>query len=457
MKPTREWALPVIAVALLGVAFILPGHDAHTRPSKSVKVTQAAYACPILGGTAVATGRYAAHNGATTSAKSLPDRRELSALSTSTGWAESTVNGQALLVNASDPKGAGAVGFTAEKPATKSGGGLSVGQCPGVVEDAWFVGAGSGSKHFTTVTLTNLSDAPAVADISLWGQKGPIDAVDSQGIVLKSYQSRTIKLETLAAGEPELAIHVNSRRGAMSVAARDTSTAVFAGTEAIPATSAPSRAQTLSGLAAKNSSKQLILLNPGNTTARVKVEALGTDGALVPTGLEDVKVPAGRVKVLDLPKSAGDGAKALRLTSDFPLSAGVRMASSSKDFAYAVGGPVLDGPAIAPLSIKEFLTDATLVLTAPKAKATVSVTAYDADMKKVGSTTLTLKAESTDSIDLGKKDLFDVAQSKIAYVVVSSIGDVTGSAIYTNSTGLSAVPLRSVPLKTLAPDVRPGH
>ena len=457
MRITREWLLPVVAAAILAIGFVLPGHGADTRPPRPVTVTQSSYACPLTKDTSVATGRYVTHAGASTSARSQPNGQEVSSLGTTSGWAQSDVNGEALVVATSDPQGSGAVGFTAEEPATKAGGGLSAAACPGVVEDGWFLGAGSGSKHFTTLSLTNLTNAPAIADVSLWGKKGPIDAVDSKGIVLSAFQSRTIKLETLAAGEPELAVHVHSRRGAMSIAARDTSTAVFSGTEAIPASSAPSKSQLIPGLEAKTSSKQLLLLNPGNTTARVKVEALGTDGSLVPTGLDDVKVPAGRVEVLDVPKSAGNGVLGLRLTSDFPLSAGVRMATSAKDFAYAVGGPVLDGPAIAPLSVGGKLKGAKLVMTAPKAKATVSVTAYDKDMKKVGATTLALKADSTDAIDLGKKGLFDVAQNKVAYVVVTSVGDVAGSAVYTNGDGLSAIPLRSAPLKTDAPDVRPGH
>lgn len=457
MKITREFLLPVVAAGLLAVAFVLPAHDTESHRPSTVTVTQSSYACPLTKDMSVATGRYAAHPGASVSTRIQPDGQQNAALGRTTGWAEAAVSGDALIVGTSDPKGSGAVGFTAERPATKAGGGLSASQCPGVVEDGWFVGAGSGSKHFTTLSLTNLTGAPAIADVSLWGTKGPIDAVNSKGIVLTAFQSRTVKLENLAAGEPELALHVHSRRGAMAIAARDTSTAVFAGTEAIPATSAPATSQVIPGLDAKTGSKQLLLLNPGDTTARVKVEALGKDGAFVPTGLDDVKVSAGRVKVLDMPKSAGDGLLGLRLTSDFPLSAGVRMAASAKDYAYAVGGPVLDGPAIVPLSITGMLKDAKLIMTASRKTSTVSVTAYDEAMKKVGSTTLALKASSTGSIDLGKKKLFEAAQDKIAYVVVTSVGAVVGSAVYANGSGLSAIPLRSVPLRTEAPDVRPGH
>ena len=457
MRPSREWALPFVAAAVVAAAFALPGQSKDNHRPRTVTVTQSSYACPVAKGTSIATGGLASHAGSRTTARSVLDRLPIAALGSTTAWGEGSLDAGALLVNAVDPQGAGAVGFTAQTPSKKTGGGLAAGQCPGVVQDAWFLGAGSGAKHFTTVTLTNLSDSPAVADVMLWGQNGRIDAIDAKGIVLTPLQTKDVRLESLAAGEPELAVQVHSRRGAMSIAARDTSTAVFAGTEPIPTTTEPARSQILPGIAADTSRKQLLLLNPGDTTARVKVEALGKDGALVPTGLDDLKVSAGKVTVLDLPKSAGNGPLALRLTSDFPLSATVRMAQSNKDFAYAVAGPLLDGPAIMPMSVKGLLKDARVIVTAPKAKATVTVTAFGKDMKEQGSTTLSLKADSTGSLDLGKKKLFRIAPGKIAYFVVTSLGDVAGSAIYTNGSGLSAIPLRAVPLKTLAPYVRPGH
>ncbi|MEO6472201.1 MAG: DUF5719 family protein [Aeromicrobium sp.] len=457
MRPTREFLLPLVAAAVLAVVWVLPAHVDAERAPHAVKVTQSAYSCPIVGGTTVVAGRLAAHPGSKATATALPSGEAVKRLVSSNSWVDSPVEGDALLAMTTDAKGAGPVGFTGGVATKKDGGGLSVGSCPGVVQDAWYLGAGSGAKHLTTVTLTNLSDSPAVADISMWGDHGPVDAVNADGIVLESFQTRRITLESLAAGEPDLAVRVQSRRGALSAAVRDTSTAVFGGTEPISSTLSPTRHQVIPGIAGGAGSKQLLLLNPGRTTARVRVEALGKDGALVPTGLDDVKVGAGRTISLDLPKSAGNDPLALRLTSDYPLSGSVRTAESNKDYTYAVAGPVLDGPAIVPVSIKGVVKDATLVLTAPKKSATVTVTAYDSKMRKQGDTTLALKADTTGTIDLGKAKLFDVPSGDIAYVVVTSAGSVEGAAVYANGKGRSAMPLSPAPLKTLAPDVRSGH
>jgi len=457
MSVPRIFVLPVIAGAIVAVAAIFPGAETEKRAPSSVTVTQSIYACPVADGKTVATGRVATHDGARVKALALPGKKSVEALAPVDAWNETDVDARSLAVGTADARGAGAVGFYGGVASGKDGGGFGVSACPGVNQDSWFVGAGSGSRHDSTMTLTNLSDSPAIADVSLWGNEGSIEAVDAEGIVLKGFETRRIKLDSLAAGEPELAMHVHSRRGALSVAVQDTSTSVFRGTEPLTQTSAPARRQVISGVAPGASGRQLVAVNPGNATARVKIHALGKDRAFVPTGLDDVKIPAGKVKVMDLPKSVGDSAVALRLTSDHPLSASVRVSPGNKDFEYAVAGHALEGPAVAPLSLGGLLTNASLLLTAPDAKAKVAITAFDARMTKQGSVEAALKAGSTQSFDLGKKGLFDKSLADLAYVVVTPTGDVQGAALYTRGAGASALPLTAAPLKTLAPQVRPGR
>ena len=458
MRSLKFLFFPILAVAIIAAAFALPTKEIEPRAPRSVTVTQSSYACPTVGGTTVATGRVATHRESQATAMALPAKSSIDALTPVDSWNDAAAgDAQSVVVSTTDARGAGAVGFFGAMASGKDGGGLGVGRCPGVVQDAWYVGGGSGAKHFSTLTLTNLSDSTAVADISLWGKEGIVDAVNSDGIVLDARETRRITLDSLAAGEPELAVHVQSRRGALSVAMRDTSTAVFGGTEPLAETKAPARQQVITGIASGAANRQLITLNPGDTTARVKIEALGKDGTFVPTGLDGVKVPAGKVEVINLPKAVGAGGVALRLTADQPLSASVRTAPTNKDFAYAVAGQPLVGPAIAPLSIGDVLRDARLLLTAPGAKADVTVTAYDAKMTKQGSVDVRVNAGSTVSYDLSKKGIFDQPLADLAYVVVTSSGQVQGAALYSRGDALSALPLATAPLKTLAPQVRRGR
>ena len=54
------------------------------------------------------------------------------------------------------------------------GGGLAVDTCGGIVDEAWFVGAGAVTRGVSTLVLTNLSDVPAVADVELFGVGGVV-------------------------------------------------------------------------------------------------------------------------------------------------------------------------------------------------------------------------------------------------------------------------------------------
>lgn len=457
MRSLKAFVLPVLAGAIVVAAATLPRPESEARTPDSVTVRQTSYACPTADGSAVAAGRVATHKGARAEAVALPGKGPVDALTPVDAWNETKVDSDSVVVSTADARGAGAVGFFGGIAASRDGGGLGVGACPGVNQGSWFVGAGSGDRHFSTMTLTNLTGSPAIADLSLWGEEGSVEAVDAEGIVFEAYETRRITLESLAAGEPELAMHVNSRRGALSVAVQDTSTAVFRGTETLTPTAAPAQRQVIAGIAAGVTGRQLVAVNPDNQTARVKIEALGKDGVFVPTGLDDVKIQADKVKVIDLPKSVGADAVALRLTSDHPISASVRVAPGNKDFGYAVAGRPLTGPAVAPLSLGGLLNDGKLLLTAPRAKASATVTAYDSSMTRQGSVDYEVKAGSTRSYDLGKKGQFDKPLADLAYVVVTPNGDVQGAALYTRGSGVTAVPLTAAPLKTVAPQVQPGR
>ena len=453
----RIFALPVAAAGIIAVAAVLPHTDTEIRSPDSSTVTQSSFACPTRGDTTVAAGRITSHPGAKSTALALPERSAVKSLEPVDRWNVDEVNADAVVVANSDQRGAGAVGFFAGTGTKKDGGGLAVSACPGVTQDAWYLGAGSGGQHFSAMTLTNLADAPAIADVLMWSDEGEVDAVEAAGIVLDPFETRRIRLDDLAAGEPQLAVHVKSRRGALSVAMNDTSTSVFAGTEPINPTGAAQKRFVIPGITSGASGRQLLAFNPGDTTARVKVESLGKSGPFVPTGLEDKKVEAGRLAMIDLPASVGGDATALRLTSDQPITASVRMAPTNKDFAFATSAAPLTGPAVLPLSIGDELDKVRLLLTAAGAASNVRVTAYDDTMKAKGSVDVPVKAGSTRSYDLAKKGRFDESLDDLAYVVLTPSGSIRGAGQFTKGDGISIVPLQDAPLTTFAPDVRPGR
>ncbi len=234
----RTFFIPLVAAGLVIGAYVVPKPSESPRRPDGVKVTQTTYACPAGAGITVAAGQLTPGDKATASV--LPGKATDSKLGNPATWRTSEVDGGGVIVEQSG-RASGAAGFFGATAKKASGGGLVVGSCPDLVDDAWFLGLGSGAKHFSSVILTNVGDTPAAVDLELWGPEGKIDAVDSNGIVIKPFTTSRVRLDDLAAGEPELALRILRRRGSVSAVVNDLSTAVFGGTEPVTATAGPTR------------------------------------------------------------------------------------------------------------------------------------------------------------------------------------------------------------------------
>lgn len=443
----RTAAFPLIAVVLIALATLAPSDDDESaRPPSTVPVTQSAYACPAGSVITVAAGQVAA--GTSGTADALPDRTPVEALGDAGSWRTAVVDAPGVAVE-QQGEGSGAVGYFAGTAPKSGGGGLVVGSCPGIIDDAWLLGLGSGNKHFSTLILTNLAGSPAAVDLTLWGPQGKIDAVSADGIVIEPHSVSRIRLDSLAAGESELAVHVHRRRGSVSAVVNDTSTATYRGTEPISAARPPGRHQVIGGLVAGTSGRTLLVLNPGSSTARVDVEVIGAEGTFTPSGFEQVVVKGGTVAAVTVPDTAGAGAQAIRLTSDEPVSSTVRMAPTVNDYAYAEATVPLTGPAVVPVDLGAQKGAPALVLTAPSAEATVEIQAFDAAMAPLASSSVTIPAGTT---QVAAPDA-----TGAAYLVVTPKGDVVAAATYTgDGDGVSSLALQGAPVSVLGPQVRPA-
>lgn len=446
----RTVAPPVVAALLIGLAFLLPDGSDAERPPGPVSVERSAYACPAGAGISVAAGQIAA--GTSASAQSLPDRTTLDSLGDATSWRRDTVDASGVVMDQQGRR-SGAVGFFSQVAGKAAGGGLVVGSCPPTVDDTWYVGAGSGGKHLSTLVLTNLSSSPAVADVSFWGPEGKIDAIDAEGIVVEPFTVRRVELRDLASGEADMAVRVERRRGSLAVAGLDSSTAVFRGTDALEPTAAPRRDQVVAGMPAGAGTRTLMLVNPSTSTARVGVQVVGPKGRFAPKGLDSVKVDAGRFTSVTVPKSAGKDGAALWLRSDQPVAASVRVAPGAKDRAVVEATPVLDGSAVVPVDLGVGTDPPELVLTAHGRAGRVRLEAFDERMRSQGTADVSVDADTTKTVDLGSKKVLDAKD--MAYVVVRSDGGVAGAATYSRGGGIASLGLTEAPVTVLGPQVRP--
>jgi len=452
MNTVRRWVdilgLPILAAALAAGVAVLPSPSSEDGSTRRVKVTQTTYACPAdddttwgLGQIEAGTERRLLARGTGDTTSSDADRWSVVAPGTD----------QAVVVQ--DGSGSGAAGFYASVRRTSAGGGLSVGHCPGVADDEWFLGLGSADKRSSTLVLTNMSDTPAVADVSLWNSQGVVDAVHAKGISVKPFAVRRIAVSDLAAGEPGMALRLERRRGLLSAVVQDSSTATFAGTEPIEGSLSPRKDQLIPGIDGGARGKTLLLLNPGQQTARVAVSTFSADGPLAAEGLQDVKVKPGRYRELTVPAAAGGGRQAWHVTSDQPVAAAVRVSPNPKDFAVAESGSVLDGPAIVPVELGSGVSEPRLLLTAPGETATATVVAYDSRMRELGRTKVEIGARTTARV----KTASVAEDGPPAYLLVLPEGraPLVGAATYTDGDRVSSLRLISAPTTIEVPVVRP--
>ncbi len=453
-RPPLVLILPLVAALLVALVGLLPPGSASREGPRAVRAEGSTYACAAAPD--VATGQVRPVGGA--AARTVPGGAVVRDVVDPRRWVRSDLadvleGGARALVVTRTGGSAGGVGFATGVLDGDEGGGLVVGACPGVVDDAWYVGLGSDARHRSELVLTNLGEAQAVVDVSFWTPDGPVETVGGDGIVVEPGSSRRLALDELAAGEPTLGVHVSRRRGAVAVAALDTSTGDRDGSELVDPTSAPARDQVVAGLPPGETGRTLHVLNPADRTATVQVEAVGQRGPFVPEGLGDLRVGPGRVATLDLPRSVGSGRVALRVRSDVAVVPSVTVAPTTDDLAVLEPARRWRGPAVVPLRGGVGVPE--LVLTAPDEQAgprTVVLEARGPDERVLDRAEVRVEAGTTVGLDPAEELELDDATS----LVVRSTGGVVGSATYRDGDGLAALRLDAAPTTVPAPRVVPA-
>ena len=349
-------------------------------------------------------------------------------------------DGHALLLHGEGAQARGLFGarFSSGRP--------SAAECAAPAGVRWFVGAGSGAAHLSTLTLANPDGGPAVADVTIWSIDGKLEQIESRGLTIPGGHVSMLPLERLAPNANELAVRVVVARGRLSSMLRDEYGDVGGPvrTDGLPATATPARAQLLPALTRKASSRVLTLVNPSGNEARVKLQLVGARSTFTPTGLDEIRVPAGRVVVTDLTKALSsviaEEDVALRLESTAPVAAGLRE---------IVAGDLVHHPAVA-------LTDGSTAAALPAAGTRSVVVSAGASSGQVTLTWTGVKdAPAVVRMAPGTTQAFDVPKGATAVVVSSKVEYVAAVRVL-SSEGATVLPLRPLLTDLLVPSVRPA-
>ncbi len=94
--------------------------------------------------------------------------------------------------------------------------------CRAPASDQWFTGLGAAARHSSVLELVNPDPGPAVADITVIGPRGPVDAPSLRGITVPGGRSLRLDLAREIPLRGELSAHVVVSRGRLGVYAADT-------------------------------------------------------------------------------------------------------------------------------------------------------------------------------------------------------------------------------------------
>lgn len=287
-----------------------------------------------------------------------------------------TNTGQPVRVSAPlpDPFGATSVVVAENGPDR----GLSASGCVVPRTDHWFTGVDVRTQAQSEVVVSNLDGTSASVDLTAYGEDGKVAA--PRGVEVAGNSSTTISLGVLPRLAGPLTVRVSSSDGRVAafVRQRTWQTDVPLGVDWLPSGTDPATDLVVPGIPEGTGARTLALTNPGERTATVTIGVLSDSGPIELAGSEQVEVPAGTTRTVDLSAGLAEQAGALKLTSTQPVTAGMWLDSggddSRRDPAYTVATAPLPADAVWPLAIGKSGRTVLQLANPGEAEASVSVT-----------------------------------------------------------------------------------
>jgi hypothetical protein len=363
--------VPAGIAAVLGVAAFVgpPESVVRDRPGQEEPVVRATVVCPFVGGEARAksyVGVLAAGSGAVEEAAAKPEPVSAYALLGPEKEAKSVLSAtttdvlSVAEIETEDPHGYAvravgplAPGLAAEQSMRAAGPdfrGMVTGTCAAPAREFWFVGGSGEVGRRGRLVLSNPTAVPAVVDVSVWDESGPVDAPATQDIAIPARSQHLLLLDALDPTAERIGVRVTASQGriAASLEVRENDKLDPHGVTFIPAAAEPATEIVVPGVP-RHGERTLQILAPGDTDAIVSLRLFGPDGPFSPTGQNVLTVPAGTVAEVPIGEAAAKAAVAVELHSDVPVIASVRVVDAPSDaapeLAYTAATAPLAGPA----------------------------------------------------------------------------------------------------------------
>jgi len=226
---------------------------------------------------------------------------------------------------------------------TEGGHVLAVPCLPPITAGTW--GGVLPGPQATTLILSNVDVSPAMVDVFLYDETGPIAMAGLVDITVAPGGTQMLAIDTLVPQETTpFAVSIRTSRGRVLAVMRTTGAQGY--DWSLPQVYADT-SLVISGIPAGNGTRTLSLTNadPANSATAV-LEVMSPGGAFAPLGLESVTVPPARTLTVDVTSAFGGQAAAIRLTANRPVSATVTVLD--KDIAAVSAQPGLNGTVVFP-------------------------------------------------------------------------------------------------------------
>ena len=314
---------------------------------------------------------------------------------------------------------------------------------------SWFTGVGSGAGHRSVLELTNPDSGTAVADVTVHGRAGVVDAPQLRGVSVPGGSTVQLDLASIVPRRDELSLQVVSARGRIAATLLDRIEPIGRGetvTDWLPAQAEPSTSNLLLGLGSGESAgRTLVVANGGADEVLASVKVVTEESVFTPKDVEDLRVPpqsTARLTVTGALAQALEGATGLLVTANEPVSTTLRT-SAEGDLSHAVPDPTLTGAAtvLVPEGEKQ------LLLAGATGAGSVEVVARAADGEPFPTRTVDVAADRGYALDL--------PTGAVLVTVTPSRTTVSGAVLATGD-GTAVVPLTQPAMNGLVPAVRPG-
>lgn len=321
--------------------------------------------------------------------------------------------------------------------------------CRPPTSESWFAGVGSGAGHRSVLELTNPDSGTAVADVTVYGRSGIVDAPRLRGVSVPGGSSVELDLAAIVPRRDELSLQVVAARGRIGATLLDRVEPLGRGdtvTDWLPAQAEPATENLLLGIAAEADRRTLVVANAGADEALATIQVVTQDSVFTPRDVPELRIaPQSTARITvngALAQQLADGGLGLVVTSTEPVTTTLRSYAAG-DLSHAVPAATLSGSAT--VVVPE--GDKRLVLGGATSAGVVEVVARSGDGEQLMSRRVEVAPERGYSLRLPAGAVLVTAtpaRSRVSGVVVATDG------------GTAVVPLVEPATNGLVPAVRPG-